>query len=77
MSMVLREIDQALAGYATQHRARPVAVYLGERKLTQLTLDIALLGELPALSTAEGRPVAYRSLDLLRDEVNVDGVRVI
>jgi hypothetical protein len=77
MSAVLREIDQALAGYATQHQARPVAVYLGERKLTQLTLDIALLGELPALSTAEGRPLIYRNLDLLRDEVNVDGVRVI
>jgi hypothetical protein len=77
MSAVLREIDQALAGYTTQHRARPVAVYLGERKLTQLILDIAVLGELPALSTAEGRPLAYRNLDLLRDEVNVDGVRVI
>ena len=77
MSAVLQEIDQALLGYAAQHRARPVAVYLGERKLTQLTLDIAVLGELPALSIAEGRPLAYRSLDLLRDEVNVDGVRVI
>ncbi|MFD1874632.1 hypothetical protein [Hymenobacter bucti] len=77
MSAVLHEIDQALAAYATQHHARPVAVYLGERKLTQLILDIALVGELPALSTAEGRPVAYRSLDLLRDEVNVNGIRVI
>lgn len=77
MSVILLEIDQALADYATQNRARPVAVYLGERKLTQLILDIALLGELPALSTAEGRPLAYRNLDLLRDEVNVDGVRVI
>ena len=46
MSAVLQEIDQALVGYAAQHRARPVAVYLGERKFTQLTLDIApvLLG---------------------------------
>ena len=77
MGAVLQEIDQALAGYATQHQAHPVAVYLGERKLTQLILDIALLGELPALSTAEGRPLAYRNLDLLRDEVNVDSVRVI
>ena len=77
MSAVLQEIDQALAGYARQHQARPVAVYLGERKLTQLILDIALLGKLPELSTAEGRPLAYRNLDLLRDEVNVDGVRVI
>lgn len=77
MSAVLREIDQALVSYATQHQARPVAVYLGERKLTQLILDVALLGEQPALSTSAGRPVAYRNLDLLRDEVNVDGVRVI
>ena len=77
MSTVLTEIDQVLAGYANRHSARPVAVYLGERKLTQLILDIAVLGELPALSTAEGRPLAYRNLDLLRDEVNVDGVRVI
>lgn len=77
MSTVLQEIDQALASYATQHHARPVAVYLGERKLTQLILDVARWGELPALSTAEGRPLAYRNLDLLRDEVNVDGVRVI
>jgi hypothetical protein len=77
MSAVLREIDHALVGYAAQHPTRPVAVYLGERKFTQLILDIALLGELPALSTAEGRPLAYRNLDLLRDEVNVDGLRVI
>jgi hypothetical protein len=77
MSTVLREIDEALAGYQAQHRARPVAVYLGERKLTQLTLDVALLGAPPALSTDAGRPLAYRSLELLRDEVNVDGLRVI
>ncbi len=77
MSVVLQEIDQALLGFAAQQRARPVAVYLGERKLTQLTLDIAQLGAPPTLSTAEGRPLAYRNLDLLRDEVNVDGVRVI
>ena len=77
MSSILQEIDQALAGYAAQHQARPVAVYLGERKLTQLTLDVALLGAPPALSTAAGRPLAYRNLDLLRDEVNVDDVRVI
>ncbi len=77
MSSILQEIDQALVGYATQHQARPVAVYLGERKLTRLTLDIAQLGALPTLSTGEGRPLAYRNLDLLRDEVNVDGGRVI
>ena len=77
MSAVLQEIDQALAGFVAQHRARPVAVYLGERKLTQLILDMALLGAPPTLSTAEGRPLAYRNLDLLRDEVNVDDIRVI
>jgi hypothetical protein len=77
MSVILQEIDQALAGYGAQHHARPVAVYLGERKLTQLTLDVALLGAPPTLSTAEGRPLTYRNLDLLRDEVNVDSVRVI
>jgi hypothetical protein len=77
MSDVLQEIDKALVGFAAQNRARPVAVYLGERKLTQLILDVALLGAPPTLSTAEGRPLSYRNLDLLRDEVNVDGVRVI
>ena len=77
MSSILLEIDQALAGYAAQHRTRPVAVYLGERKLTQLILDVALLGAPPTLSTAQGRPLTYRNLDLLRDEVNVDAVRVI
>ena len=77
MSPVLLEIDQALAGYQARHQARPVAVYLGERKFTQLILDVAQLGTLPALSTAAGRPLAYRNLELLRDEVNVDGLRVI
>jgi len=77
MSAVLQEIDQALAGYVARHQVRPVAVYLGERKLTQLILDVARLGAPPTLSTAEGRPLAYRNLDLLRDEVNVDSVRVI
>lgn len=77
MSAVLREIDEPLARYQAQHRARPVAVYLGERKLTQLTLDVALAGAPSALSTNAGRPLAYRRLELLRDEVNVDGLRVI
>jgi hypothetical protein len=72
MSAVLLEIDRALTAYEAGHRARPVAVYLGERKFTQLTLDAAALGTLPA-----GRPLSYRNLDLLRDEVNVDEVRVI
>ncbi|MGI4872780.1 MAG: hypothetical protein ACRYFX_16595 [Janthinobacterium lividum] len=77
MSAVLAEIDQALTGYQTRHQARPVAVYLGERKYTQLTLDVARQGTLPALSTDDGRPLAYRNLELLRDEVNVDALRVI
>jgi hypothetical protein len=77
MSAVLLEIDRAITAYETGHQARPVAVYLGERKFTQLTLDVAALGTLPALSTAAGRPLSYRNLDLLRDEVNVDEVRVI
>lgn len=77
MSTVLMEIDQALAGYLGQHRSRPVAVYLGERKFTQLILDVARQGTLPGLSTAAGRPLAYRNLELLRDEVHVDSVRVV
>ncbi len=77
MSAVLLEIDQALASYGAHHQARPVAVYLGVRKFTQLTLDIAALGTLPGLSTAAGRPLTYRNLELLRDEVNVDEIRVI
>lgn len=77
MRTILTEIDQALAGYANRHQARPVAVYLGERKLTQLILDVAREGSPPTLSTAAGRPLAYRNLELLRDEVNVDALRVI
>ena len=75
MSTILTEIDQALATHdATQ--GRPVAIYLGERKLTQLTLDVAR-APLPDLGTDEVRPRTYRNLELLRDEVNVDVVRVI
>ena len=77
MSAVLLEIDQALAGYLARNQARPVAVYLGERKLTQLTLDVAQLGAPAALGTDAGRPLTYRNLELLRDEVNVDALRVI
>jgi hypothetical protein len=77
MSAVLLEIDQALASYEAGHQARPVAVYLGERKFTQLTLDVVLLGAPPALSTDAGRPRTYRNLELLRDDVNVDALRVI
>jgi|GEM_PF-2363473 len=55
MSSILLETDQALASYAAQHRGRPVAVYLGERKFTQLTLDVALLGA-PALALTPAGP---------------------
>lgn len=77
MSAILAEIDQALASYLAQHKARPVAAYLGERKFTQLTLDVARLGTLAFLTTDAGRPRTYRNLELLRDEVNVDALRVI
>ena len=75
MSSILVEIDRALAAHDAR-RGRPVAIYLGERKLTQLTLDAART-VLPYLSTDAGRPLAYRHLELLRDELNVDGLRVI
>ena len=75
MSLILTEIDLALATHDVR-LGRPVAIYLGERKLTQLTLDAAR-APLPHLSTDAGRPLAYRHLELLRDEVNVDGLRVI
>ena len=75
MSIILAEIDRALAVHDAQ-QGRPVAIYLGERKLTQLTLDAARAA-LPDLSTDAGRPLAYRNLELLRDEVNLDAVRVI
>ena len=74
-SLILTEIDQALA-VRDAHLGRPVAIYLGERKLTQLTLDAAR-ADLPELGTDDGRPRTYRNLELLRDEVNLDVVRVI
>lgn len=74
-SPILTEIDQALARHDVR-LGRPVAIYLGERKLTQLTLDAART-PLPDLSTDAGRPRSYRNLELLRDEVNLDAVRVI
>ena len=75
MSAILVEIDAALAAHDAR-RGRPVAIYLGERKLTQLTLDAAR-ADLPHLTTDAGRPLAYQRLDLLRDEVHVDMVRVV
>ncbi|GAB3743447.1 hypothetical protein GCM10027594_22620 [Hymenobacter agri] len=74
-SPILAEIDQALAAHDAR-LGRPMAIYLGERKLTQLTLDAARAA-LPDLSTDAGRPRSYRNLELLRDEVNLDAVRVI
>ena len=74
-SPVLTEIDQVLATHDAR-LGRPIAIYLGERKLTQLTLDAAR-APLPDLSTDAGRPRTYRNLELLRDEVNLDTVRVI
>ena len=74
-SPVLTEIDQALASHDAR-LGRPVAIYLGERKLTQLILDAAR-AVLPNLSTDAGRPRTYRNLELLRDEMNLDAVRVI
>jgi hypothetical protein len=75
MSAILTEIDAALAAHDAR-RGRPVAIYLGERKLTQLTLDAARAA-LPRLVTDAGRPLAYQGLDLLRDEIHVDVVRVV
>ena len=74
-STILTEIDAALATHDAR-QGRPVAIYLGERKFTQLILDAARAA-LPELSTDAGRPRAYRNLELLRDEVNLDAVRVI
>lgn len=77
MSSVLEEINQALAAFDPAW-GRPVAIELGERKYTQLTLDVAHQhaagGEL-TLNT--GRPLAYKGLEILRDEVHVDRVRVL
>jgi hypothetical protein len=75
MSIILAEIDYALAGHDGR-LGRPVAIYLGERKFTQLTLDAAR-APLPDLSTDAGRPLSYRNLELLRDEFDVNGLRVI
>lgn len=76
-SVILEEIDQALAHFSAE-QGRPVAIELGERKYTQLVLDVAGLhqdgGE---LTTNTGRPLAYKGLEILRDDVHVDRVRVI
>ena len=71
----MAEIDRALAAHDPR-RGRPVAIYLGARRLTQLTLDAAR-APLPDLSTDAGRPLAYRHLELLRDEADPDALKVI
>lgn len=77
MSKILEEIDHALAAFDLS-QGRPVAIELGELKYTQLVLDVAYLhragGE---LTTNTGRPLAYKGLEILRDDVHVDRVRVI
>lgn len=77
MSVILEEINQALAAFDST-QGRPVAIELGERKYTQLVLDVAHLhsagGE---LTHNTGRPLAYRGLEILRDDIHVDRVRVI
>ncbi|KUG08434.1 hypothetical protein [Solirubrum puertoriconensis] len=76
-SVILEEIDQALAHYNTE-QGRPVAIELGERKYTQLVLDVAgLHADGGDLTTNTGRPLAYKGLEILRDDVHVDRVRVI
>jgi hypothetical protein len=77
MSKILEEIDFAIAVFDNS-RGRPVAIELGELKYTQLVLDVAHLhragGE---LTTNTGRPLAYKGLEILRDDLHVDRVRVI
>lgn len=77
MSAILAEIDHALACFDAS-RGRPVAIELGERKYTQLVLDVAHIhadgGE---LTHNTGRPLAYRGLEILRDDQHRDRVRVI
>jgi len=77
MSAILAEIDRALAAFDSA-KVRPIAIELGERKYTQLVLDVAHLhaagGE---LTTNTGRPLAYRGLEILRDEHHVDRVQII
>ncbi|RPD47781.1 hypothetical protein DNI29_10080 [Hymenobacter sediminis] len=77
MSRILEEIDQALATFDSS-QGRPVAIELGERKYTQLVLDVAhLYADGGSLTHNTGRPLAYRGLEILRDDTNRDRVRVI
>lgn len=77
MSTILEEIDQALAVYDVR-QGRPIAIELGERKYAQLALDVAhLYRDGGDLSAGTGRPLAYKGLEILRDDVHADIVRVI
>lgn len=77
MSKILEEIDRALAAFVSTQR-RPVAIELGERKYTQLVLDVAHLQAVGgALTHNTGRPLAYKGLEILRSEAEADRVRVI
>ncbi|WP_400190307.1 hypothetical protein [Hymenobacter sp. B81] len=76
-SVILDEIDQALNQFDTS-RGRPMAIELGERKYTQLVLDVAHIhSDGGNLTMNTGRPLAYRGLEILRDDVHVDRVRII
>ncbi|MBT2557434.1 hypothetical protein J7E24_06525 [Hymenobacter sp. ISL-91] len=76
MSKILEEIDQALATFDAG-LGRPVAIELGERKYTQLVLDVAHLYENDGLTHNTGRPLAYKGLEILCDDTHRDRVRVI
>ncbi|MBC6989350.1 MULTISPECIES: hypothetical protein [Hymenobacter] len=77
MSTILEEIERALATFDSS-RGRPVAIELGERKYTQLVLDVAQkYSDGGELTTNTGRPLAYKGLEILRDDLHVDRVRVI
>ncbi|WP_022826093.1 hypothetical protein [Hymenobacter norwichensis] len=77
MSIILEEINKALEAFDST-QGRPVAIELGERKYTQLVLDVAHLhGAGGELTHNTGRPLAYKGLEILRDDVHVDRVRVI
>ncbi|TGE18623.1 hypothetical protein [Hymenobacter elongatus] len=77
MSKILEEIDRALVAFDSG-RGRPIAIELGERKYTQLVLDVAHQHSAGGdLTTNTGRPLAYKGLEILRDERNTDRIRVI
>ncbi|MBC6611303.1 hypothetical protein H8B15_10235 [Hymenobacter sp. BT507] len=77
MSEVLAKIDAALLAFDSR-RGRPVAIELGERLYTQLVLDVAAVPtSQQELAINAGRPVAYKGLEILRDEHHVDRIWII